>query len=374
MLFKQLFDEETWTYTYLLADLETNQAVLIDPVNTHIDDYIAALETHGLTLKYTLETHVHADHVTASGLLRQRTGAQTAVGRACGAKLADIQLDGGETLSISNHENKQIQVISTPGHTPGSMTFLWGERVFTGDSLFIDGCGRSDFQGGSPGDLYDCITEKLFTLPGETLVYPGHDYNGRFVSSIEQERSRNPRLTGKSRDEFIEIMNNLNLPAPRLINESVPANKLCGLTDEEWQEAATPRTDQVATNEDGSTATCAASVSMTGQQLVAEAKADILEIDINNAKQKLAVDNIVVLDVREPDEFNAGALPNAINVPRGLLEFKIGSVAQLADKNTAVLLYCRTGGRSALATHTMQQLGYQNALSMAGGYEAWTNQ
>jgi rhodanese-related sulfurtransferase len=252
------------------------------------------------------------------------------------------------------------------------MSFLWGERVFTGDSLFIDGCGRSDFQGGSPGDLYDCITEKLFTLPGETLVYPGHDYNDRFVSSIEQERRRNPRLTGKSRDEFIEIMNNLNLPAPRLIKESVPANKLCGLTDEEWQEAATPRADQVATTEDGSTATCAASVAMTGQQLVATAKADIHEIDINSAKQKLAGGNIVVLDVREPDEFNAGALPNAINIPRGLLEFKIGSVNQLTDKNTAVLLYCRTGGRSALATRTMQQLGYQNALSMAGGYEAWS--
>ncbi|MCH9699631.1 MAG: MBL fold metallo-hydrolase [Gammaproteobacteria bacterium] len=369
MLFKQLFDEATWTYTYLLADMESKEAVFIDPVNTHIDDYMALLDAQDLTLKYTLETHVHADHITASGLLRKKTGAQTAVGQACGAELADIQLEGGETLRFAN--NEQIQVISTPGHTPGSMSFLWQDHLFTGDSLFIDGCGRSDFQGGNPGDLYDSITQRLFTLPDQTLVYPGHDYNGRYVSSIQQERTRNPRLAGKTREEFVEIMNSLNLPAPRLIKESVPANKLCGLTDEEWQEAATPRTDQV-TNENDSSATCAATVAMTGQQLVAEAKSDVHEIDVNSARQKLAADNVVVLDVREPDEFNAGALPNAINVPRGLLEFKIGSIKPLADKNTTVLLYCRTGGRSALATRTMQQLGYQNALSMAGGYDAWT--
>lgn len=372
MFFKQLFDKETWTYTYFLVDMEAKEAVFIDPVNTHIDDYMLLLKTHDLTLKYSLETHVHADHITASGLLSMRSDAQTAVGRACGAKLADIQLEGGETLKFGS--NEQIQVISTPGHTSGSMSFLWRERVFTGDSLFIDGCGRSDFQGGDPGELYDSITEKLFTLPDVTLVYPGHDYNGRFVSSIEQERSRNPRLAGKTREEFIETMNNLNLPAPRLIKESVPANKLCGLTDEEWQEAATPRTDQVISDEDGAGSTCAASVSMTGQQIVAEAKADILEIDVNSAKQKMTSGQLVILDVREPAEFNAGALDNAINVPRGLLEFKIGSIEQLADKNTDVILYCRTGGRSALATRTMQQLGYKNALSMAGGYEAWVNQ
>jgi rhodanese-related sulfurtransferase len=251
------------------------------------------------------------------------------------------------------------------------MSFLWRERVFSGDSLLIDGCGRSDFQGGSASDLYDSITNNLFTLPDETLVYPGHDYNGRFVSSIVQERGRNPRLAGQSREQFIEIMNNLNLPAPRLIKESVPANKLCGLTDEEWQEAATPRTDQRAANEDGSMPSCAASMIMTGQQLVAAAKLEINEIDVDAVKQKIATGNIVVLDVREPNEFNAGALPNAINLPRGLLEFKIGSVEQLADKSAEVLLYCGSGGRSAMATQTLQKLGYRNALSMAGGYAAW---
>jgi glyoxylase-like metal-dependent hydrolase (beta-lactamase superfamily II)/rhodanese-related sulfurtransferase len=369
MLFKQLFDDATWTYTYLLADLDSKEAVFIDPVNTHIDDYIALLKEHGLTLKYSLETHVHADHITASGQLRQLTDAKTGVGQACGATAADLQLLGNETLTFGN--NEQIQVISTPGHTAGSTSFLWRERIFSGDALFIDGCGRTDFQAGNPGNQYDSITKKLFTLPDETLVYPGHDYNGRYVSSIEQERTRNPRFVGKTRDEFIAIMDNLNLPAPKLVDESVPANLLCGLTDEEWQEAATPRTDQAITDSSGITATCAANVSMTGQQLVAAAKADIKEIDINNAKLKIAAGNSVVLDVREPNEFEAGALPNAINLPRGLLEFKIASLEQLADKSTEVLLYCRTGGRSAMATQTMQQLGYQNAVSISGGYEAW---
>lgn len=366
MLFKQLFDEETWTYTYLIADLQSKEAVFIDPVNSHIEDYMSMLETQGLMLKYSLETHVHADHITASGLLRQRIGAETAVGQACGAEGADIQLQGDETLTFGNSE--QITVISTPGHTPGSMSFLWRDRVFTGDALFIDGCGRTDFQGGDAGTLYDSITEKLFKLPGETLVYPAHDYNGRYVSSIQQERTRNPRLVGNNRDEFIEVMNNLNLPNPRLIDESVPANRLCGLTEEEWQEAATPRTDQTTAK----SAAITASMAMTGHQLVTEARSEIGEIDVDSVKQKIAAGNTVVIDVRELDEFNAGALPKAINIPRGVLEFKIGSVEQLGDKNTEVLLYCRTGGRSALATRAMLQLGYQNARSMAGGYEAWT--
>ncbi|MCH9697265.1 MAG: MBL fold metallo-hydrolase [Gammaproteobacteria bacterium] len=371
MLFKQLFDEDTWTYTYLIADPSTKDAVFIDPVNSHIDDYMALLEQHQLTLKYSLETHVHADHITASGMLRQRTGAQTAVGQACGAEMADLQLTGGETLGFG--KNEVITVISTPGHTPGSMSFLWRDRVFTGDALFIEGCGRTDFQGGNPGDLYESITGKLFKLPDETLVYPGHDYNGRYVSSIAQEKNRNPRLAGKTRDEFIEIMNQLNLPAPRLIEQSVPANRLCGLTDEEWQEAATPRTDQTA-GQDNNTATCAATVSITGQQLVTEAKREITEIDVIAARQKLNAGPINILDVREPHEFEAGAIDGAINIPRGLLEFKIGTFDQLSDKTAPLLVYCRTGGRSALATRSLQQLGYTNVLSMAGGYDAWTHQ
>jgi glyoxylase-like metal-dependent hydrolase (beta-lactamase superfamily II) len=231
MIFRQLFDPDTWTYTYFIGDPKVREAVIIDPVNRHVDQYLKLLAEHDLKLKYSMETHVHADHVTASGLLRQRAGAETAVSQLCGAVCADHQLQDGDVLRFGDRE--EIKVMATPGHTAGSMSFLWRDRVFTGDALFVNGCGRTDFQSGNAGALYDSVTQRLFTLPGETLVYPGHDYNGRWVSSIEQERRGNARLAGKSRAEFVEIMNNLNLPKPRLIDEAVPANRLCGLPEEE---------------------------------------------------------------------------------------------------------------------------------------------
>jgi len=375
MLFKQLFDQETWTYTYLIADPISKDAILIDPVNTHIDEYIELLAAHGLQLKYSLETHVHADHITASGLLRQRLGAQTAVSRLCGAESADIQIQDGDIFKFAGDE--QIKVIATPGHTRGSISFLWRDRLFTGDSLLIGGCGRTDFQGGDAGALYDCITQRLFTLPDEILVYPGHDYQQRWVSSIMQERTTNPRLAGKTREQFIEIMKNLNLPKPRLIDEAVPANRYCGLDENERQDAvalrdatapirATTKTEDIA--RDG---VYAASLSGTGAALVAEAKQHITEIDIAKSKQLLAEGNIVLIDTREESEYAAGHVDGALLVPRGMLEFKIGNMPELADKSKTVLIYCRLGNRSALAAQTMQQLGYTNVLSMAGGFEAW---
>ncbi|MGH8582313.1 MAG: MBL fold metallo-hydrolase [Gammaproteobacteria bacterium] len=231
MIFKQLYDDGSSTYTYLIGDPETGEAVIIDPVDGHVDDYLKLLAELGLKLKYSLETHVHADHVTASGRLRQKTGAETGVGQLCGAVCADHQLRGGDVLRVGNGE--PIKVVATPGHTPGSSSFLWRDRVFTGDALLINGCGRTDFQGGNAGALYDSITQRLFTLPGETLVYPGHDYQGRRVSCIAQERAINPRLAGKTRAQFIEIMHHLDLPRPRRIDEAVPANRMCGLPEAE---------------------------------------------------------------------------------------------------------------------------------------------
>lgn len=360
MLFKQLFDQDTWTYTYLIADLVTKEAVLIDPVNTHIDNYIQLLAEHDLQLKYTLETHVHADHITAGGLLRQRLGSETAVSQLCGAQTADIQIKEGDIFEFG--ESEQIKVIATPGHTPGSISFLWRDRLFSGDSLFIGGCGRTDFQGGDAGALYDCITQRLFTLPDETLVYPGHDYQQRWVSSIMQERTTNPRLAGKTREQFIDIMANLNLPRPRLIDEAVPANRYCGLDENERQDAVAVRDKTRPIRHELST-----------QDLVLEAKQRISEVDTTAAKKLLAEGHIVLLDVREESEYAAGHIDNAILLPRGVLEFKLANVSELADKSKAVLIYCRTGGRSALAAHTLQLLGYTNVLSMAGGFEAWQN-
>ncbi|MEQ1531258.1 MAG: MBL fold metallo-hydrolase [Methylococcales bacterium] len=358
MLFRQLFDPETWTYTYFIADPFSKEAVFIDPVNTHIDDYIALLEKHGLTLKYSFETHVHADHITASGLLRQRTGAQTCVSRLGGAQLADIQLNDGDLFKLG--ANEQIKAIATPGHTPGCTSYLWRDRLFSGDSLFIGGCGRTDFQGGSPEALYDSITQRLFTLPDDTLVYPGHDYQQRWVSNIMQERTTNPRLAGKTREEFVAIMNNLNLPKPRLIDESVPANRYCGLDENERQDAVARRTE-----------TCEARSEVSVTDLVMAAQKHITEINVDRSKQLIAEGNIVVVDTREESEYAAGHLDNSILLPRGVLEFKIGAVPELNDKSKAVLIYCRSGNRSALAAATMQQLGYTNVLSMVGGYEAW---
>lgn len=226
-MFRQLFEPNSSTYTYLITD--GDQALLIDPVITEIDIYLALLAEHQLELAWTLETHVHADHITAGGELRQRIGSRSAVGALCGASAADRQLKDGDTVQLGN---EQLQVIATPGHTPGSVSFLWKDRVFTGDSLLINGCGRTDFQGGDAGVLYDSISQRLFTLPDETLVYPGHDYQGRRVSCIGQEKTINPRLAGKSRDAFIEIMASLDLPKPRLIDIAVPANRRCGVDEE----------------------------------------------------------------------------------------------------------------------------------------------
>lgn len=229
MPFRQFFDPDSCTLSYLLADPECGEAIIIDPVLERIDEYIRTLEQLQLGLRYTLETHVHADHVTAGGLLRQRAGSQTGVAAGCLAPAADLKLSHGDSIQFGH---MSIHVIATPGHTAGSVSFLWQDRLFTGDSLLIGGCGRTDFQGGDPGQLYDSVTGNLFKLPEETLVYPGHDYHGRRVSCIAEERSLNPRFKGKTREGFIELMNALDLPKPRLIDLAVPANRLCGVLPE----------------------------------------------------------------------------------------------------------------------------------------------
>lgn len=225
MIFRQLFDPDSSTLSYLLADSYGN-AVLIDPVLEHVDGYVALLDSLDLNLRWVLDTHVHADHITGSQELKKRTGATTVIAKGCGAPGYDRQLDDGEVLEFGD---EKIRVIATPGHTPGSLCYLWHDRLFTGDTLMINACGRTDFQQGSAVAMYHSITEKLFTLPDETLVYPGHDYKGRRVSSIGEEKVLNTRIAGKSETEFVEIMNNLNLATPKRMHEAVPANLLGGI-------------------------------------------------------------------------------------------------------------------------------------------------
>jgi glyoxylase-like metal-dependent hydrolase (beta-lactamase superfamily II) len=227
-MFKQFYDQASSTLTYLLADEDLKQAVLIDPVTENINEYLTFIQQNDLSLAYSLETHVHADHITGGGQLKKITNAKTAVSENCGAKTADIQLKDGDVIDFGS---QSIHVIATPGHTPGSLSFLWKDRLFTGDSLLINGCGRTDFQGGDAGQLFDAITNKLFNLPDETLVYPSHDYNGKRVSSIGQEKLTNSRLSNKSRESFIELMNTLNLPKPKMIDIAVPANRKCGVNE-----------------------------------------------------------------------------------------------------------------------------------------------
>ena len=357
MLFKQLFDRTSCTFTYLLADLDSKEALFIDPVDTNIDDYLALLKTHDLQLKYSLETHVHADHITASGLLRQATGAKTGIGLPCGAETADYQIEDGSTFSLGN--NITLKAISTPGHTIGSISFLSNDRIFTGDTLFIGGCGRTDFQNGSAGDLYDSVTQKIFTLTGETLIYPGHDYKGNFVSCVYQEKTSNPRLAGKTREEFIEIMDNLNLPTPKLIDKAVPANLYCGVDEEEALQLADANEYTLPNKERRGI-----------QGNINRAKQQIKQVDLATAKQMIQTCDVILLDVREKNEFELGFIENAIHIPRGEVKASVENL--LSDKKDApILIYCASGNRSALAGTIMQELGFSNVSSLIGGYIGW---
>ena len=227
MIFRQLFEPVSSTYTYLLGDEQTGQAILIDPVISSMERDLAELCRLGLTLAYTLDTHIHADHITAALELKRMTGSKIAAPAFDRLACADVGIEEGKPFEVAG---LSLQPLHTPGHTDGHFSYLLGDRVFTGDALLIEGCGRTDFQNGDADSLYRSVKEKLFALPDETLVYPAHDYKERFVSSIAQEKLRNPRLgKDKTLEEFREIMGNLNLPYPTFIDHAVPGNRLCGI-------------------------------------------------------------------------------------------------------------------------------------------------
>ncbi len=337
MFFKQLFDPASSTLTYLIADDSSHEAVLIDPVNEQVERDVYLLREHGLALKYTLETHVHADHVTAAHALKQATGAQTAVCRDCNAQGYDRLLRDGDVILFGHEE---ILTIATPGHTPGSVSYLWRDRVFTGDTLLIGGCGRTDFQNGSAEALWTSITEKLFALDEQILVYPAHDYKGRRVSSIGEEKRFNARVAGKTREEFLSIMNNLNLPMPARIHEAVPANLEGG--------AGQP-----------------AVASALGQPKVA-----VQSVSAKQLAEALRAPGVHLLDVRTLEEFNTLRISGSVNVPLDALD----AAALLASlsPNDPVYVVCQTGTRSQFAAAELRAAGFRRVVHVDGGTNAWT--
>jgi sulfur dioxygenase len=226
MIFKQFFEPETSTFTYLVACEKTKQAVLIDTVESEVPKYITELQSQDLKLVYTLETHVHADHVTGADTLRQKLGSKSVVHRDAGAMCGDLLVTDGVHIIVGTID---LEVRYTPGHTNGCISYFAGDRIFTGDSLLIGGCGRTDFQNGDSGQLYDSINKQIFSLPDEVIVYPGHDYNGNTQSTVGEERKNNKRLGGgRSREDFIKIMAELKLAYPKYIDVALPANQACG--------------------------------------------------------------------------------------------------------------------------------------------------
>ncbi|XP_077289331.1 persulfide dioxygenase ETHE1, mitochondrial [Arctopsyche grandis] len=228
---RQLFSTPSSTYTYILADVKQKEAILIDPVLEEANRDAKVLEELGLKLKYAINTHMHADHVTGTGMLKKLLpGTRSIISKASGAS-ADEYVNDGDTISFGRH---QLKVASTPGHTNGCVTYILHEQgiAFTGDALLIRGCGRTDFQEGSPTILYKSVYEKIFSLPDNFTLYPAHDYKGMTATSVGEEKHFNPRLS-KSLEEFINIMNNLNLPYPKMIDKALPANKVCGLYEVE---------------------------------------------------------------------------------------------------------------------------------------------
>ena len=226
MIFEQLFDNKSSTYTYIISSGKGREALIIDPVIEHTDEYIKVLENLELKLVKVIDTHIHADHVTGLNELNQRTNCIRIMGENSKSEVIDIKLKDEENINI---ENIELKAIYTPGHTDCSYSYLMNDRVFTGDTLLINGTGRTDFQNGSAHEAYDSLFGKLLKLPEETLVYPAHDYNGKKNSTIETERNNNPRLQVSSKEEYAEIMNNLNLSNPKMMDIAVPAN-LKGLT------------------------------------------------------------------------------------------------------------------------------------------------
>ncbi len=336
MIFRQLFDSVSSTYSYLIASRRGGEALIIDPVLEKTDRYLLLLEELDLKLIKALDTHVHADHITALGALRDRTKCITVMGEQSGVDVVSLRVSDSEQIGI---EGLSLQALYTPGHTDDSYSFLMGDRVFTGDTLLIRGTGRTDFQNGSAADQYDSLFNRLLKLPEETLVYPAHDYKGDTVSTIAEEKAFNPRLQVSSRQEYIDIMDNLNLPNPKMMDVAVPANLKVGLAQEAIE---------------------AKGWSLTSQE----------------AQALLGGADLVLVDLRDDSERRRhGTIPGSLHAPYPDLAENVGpggllhELAVSTDKR--VVFYCAHGERSAMAVEAAQAAGLAKACHIKGGLAAW---
>jgi len=336
MIFRQLFDQVSGTYSYLLASRAGGEALIIDPVLEKVDRYLQLVKELNLKLVKALDTHLHADHITGLGALRDRIHCITVMGEQSKADVVSIRIGDGDKVTI---EGLALDVIYTPGHTDDSYSFAMIDRVFTGDTLLIRGTGRTDFQNGDPRAEYESIFGRLLKLPDATLVYPGHDYKGDTVSTIGEERAFNPRLQVKSAEEFIELMNNLKLPNPKMMDVAVPANIRIGLAQQE--------------------------IARRGWACTA-----------SQARSYLGEPDIALIDLREhPERERHGTIPGSLHVPYPNLQESIASGGMLHElaKSTRkrLLFYCAFGERSAMAVQAAQDAGLTAACHIEGGLDAW---
>jgi sulfur dioxygenase len=333
MIFRQLFDKTSSTYTYLLASRTGGEALLIDPVLEQTGRYLKLLEELDLKLVKVIDTHVHADHVSAMGKLRDATRCVTVMGEQSPTDVVSMRVSDNEKLTI---EGLTLTALYTPGHTSESYSFLMGDRVFTGDTLLIRGTGRTDFQNGDPYEQYHSLFERLLKLPENTFVYPGHDYKGDTVSTIAEEKAFNPRLNVNSVEEYVEIMNNLNLPNPKMMDVAVPENLRLGLR--------------------------------------LEAQHRVPSVEVEELLDVWPDQQVQLVDIREESERKRdGAIPGSIHLPYGRFASHCSASGALRglSQNAKLLIYCAVGERSTLAVEIADEQGLDNIAHLPGGFRAW---